>query len=265
MSAWKRLWRHTAARRCCYLAAFALLWQAVHALLIPDSAKLLFPSVPDIAGSLWRELLDGSMMQKTGYSLSLICKGILISLALALILTPICMISRTAKDLVRTLISVLDPLPGIALLPIAILWFGIGTDAIAFVMVHSVLWPMLLNVITGFDSVPAIYQDIGRSFGLSRLKQVGLIFAPAAFPSILTGVKTGWARAWRALISAEMVFGASGALGGLGWDIYVKRSYLDMPGMFASLIVIMVIGILVEEILWGNIERVTLRKWGMIR
>ncbi len=265
MSAIKGLWRHTVVRRLVYLAVFALLWQVVHLFVVPQSAKMLFPSVPDIAGALLRELGDGSMIQKVGYSLGLILEGILISLLFALVLTPVCMVSKTAKDLVRTLISVLDPLPGIALLPISILWFGIGTDAIVFVMVHSVLWPMLLNVITGFDSVPAIYTDIGRSFGLSRLKQVGLIFAPAAFPSILTGIKTGWARAWRALISAEMVFGASGALGGLGWDIYVKRSYLDMPGMFASLIVIMVIGILVEEILFSNVERVTLRRWGMIR
>ena len=205
------------------------------------------------------------MIAKVGFSLQLIVTGIGASLALALVLTPLCMVSKSIKDMVRTLISVLDPLPGIALLPLSILWFGIGNAAIIFVMIHSVLWPMLLNVITGFDSVPMIYQEVGKSFGLNRLRQVWLIYAPAAFPSILTGVKTGWARAWRALISAEMVFGATGKGGGLGWDIYTKRSFLDMPGLFASLIVIMVIGILIEEMLFSTIERRTLYKWGMIR
>lgn len=259
----RMLWQRAGIRRAVYVGALAIIWQLAY--LSGRFPPLLFPSVPQIVGTLFSELTDGSLLQKTGYSLYLILVGVALSMALALVLTVISMVSRTAKDLMKMLISVLDPLPGIALLPLAILWFGIGQDAIIFVMVHSVLWPMLLNVIAGFDSVPVIYQDVGRSFGLGRLKLVGLIYAPASFPSILTGVKTGWARAWRALISAEMVFGATGVMGGLGWDIYIKRSYLDMPGMFASLITIMLIGILIEDILFRNIERVTLSKWGMVR
>jgi NitT/TauT family transport system permease protein len=107
--------------------------------------------------------------------------------------------------------------------------------------------------------------DVGRLIGLNRLRMMTGLLMPASFPSILTGVKTGWARAWRALISAEMVFGATGVIGGLGWDIYIKRSYLDMPGMFASLIVIMVVGILVEDLFFRKLENVTVRRWGMMR
>ena len=210
-------------------------------------------------------MADGSLLAKTGYSLYLIGVGMGISAALTLILTLAAMFFPTVKDLIRTLISVLDPLPGIALLPLAILWIGIGEGAILFVMVHSILWPMLLNVITGFESVPPIYMDVGRLIGLNRLKMMTGVLMPASFPSILTGVKTGWARAWRALISAEMVFGATGVIGGLGWDIYIKRSDLDMPGMFASLIVIMAVGILVEDLFFRNLERVTVRRWGMMR
>ncbi len=263
----KSLWQRAGIRRAVYLLAFAALWQFVHGVVLAGSEKqILFPSVPSILESLVREMGDGSMLGKVGYSLRLIFIGIALSFAFALVLTPLCMVSKTIKDLVKTLISVLDPLPGIALLPIAILWFGLGESAILFVMVHSVLWPMLLNWVTGFDSVPVIYQEVGRSFGLSKLRQVGLIYAPAAFPSILTGIKTGWTRAWRALISAEMVFGVTaGQNAGVGWDLYTKRSYMDYPGYFASLIVIMIIGILIEEILFNTIEHRTLYRWGVVR
>ncbi len=259
----RRLWARAWVRRLVYFAIFALFWQLLWALrLFP---QILFPSVGDIAGSFFRELADGSLPAKTGYSLYLILQGLAVSAALTLILTTLSMFFPTVRDLIRTLISVMDPLPGIALLPLAILWIGIGEGAILFVMVHSILWPMLLNVITGFESVPRIYEDVGRLIGLNRFKMMTGILVPASFPSILAGVKTGWARAWRALISAEMVFGATGVVGGLGWDIYIKRSYLDMPGMFASLITIMAVGILVEDLLFQNLERVTVRRWGMMR
>ena len=259
----RRLWSRAWVRRLVYFATFGLIWQLVWAIQV--FPPIIFPSVGLIAESLFRELADGSLLAKTGYSLYLIGVGMGISAALTLILTLAAMFFPTVKDLIRTLISVLDPLPGIALLPLAILWIGIGEGAILFVMVHSILWPMLLNVITGFESVPPIYMDVGRLIGLNRLKMMTGVLMPASFPSILTGVKTGWARAWRALISAEMVFGATGVIGGLGWDIYIKRSYLDMPGMFASLIVIMVVGILVEDLFFRKLENVTVRRWGMMR
>lgn len=259
----RRIWSRAWVRRLFYFAAFGLIWQFVWAIKVFPS--IIFPSVGLIAESLFRELADGSLLAKTGYSLYLIGVGMAISAALTLILTLAAMFFPTVKDLIRTLISVMDLLPGIALLPLAILWIGIGEGAILFVMVHSILWPMLLNVITGFESVPPIYVDVGRLIGLNRLKMMTGVLMPASFPSILTGVKTGWARAWRALISAEMVFGATGVVGGLGWDIYIKRSYLDMPGMFASLLVIMVVGILVEDLFFRKLENITVRRWGMMR
>lgn len=263
MDKFRALWRHTAVRRVVYLCVIVLLWQALY--MSGRFPEIMFPSAGEILTTLAGEILDGSLIVKTGYSLYLIGVGMLLSLVLAVLLTILAMLVKTVRDVTGMLISILDPLPGIALLPLAILWIGIGEESIIFVMVHSVLWPILLNVIAGFDSVPVIYQEVGRSFGMPRLKLIARVYVPAAFPSILTGIKTGWARAWRALISAEMVFGATGTTGGLGWDIYTKRSYLDMPGMFASLLVIMAIGILVEEMLFKVIERKTLRKWGMVR
>lgn len=257
-----KLWGVNAFRNFVYVLVVATLWQATYARAV--FPKILFPSLMDIGTSLITEIMDGSMLLKLAFSMRLIIIGMLLSVAITIVLTILAMRSKSVKSLINTLISIFDPLPGIALLPLAILWVGIGDNAIVFIIIHPIIWPMLLNIIGGFNSVPVIYQDVGRSIGLKGVKLITGVYIPASVPSILTGFKTGWSRAWRALISAEMVFGATGATGGLGWDIYIKRSYLNMPGMFASLIFIMLTGIIVENIIFNKLEAQTVKKWGMV-
>lgn len=256
-----RMWKKGWIRGILYIFLVIALWQVAY--VSKRFPPILFPSIGEIAHSFLRDLLNGSMLSRIGFSLKLILYGMIISATIAMVLTLLAMASKNFKSLVTSMISIFDPLPGIALLPLAILWIGIGEEAIIFIMIHSIIWPMLLNVIGGFSSVPAIYRDLGYAFGLKRNRFVFGILIPASIPSILTGFKTGWSRAWRALISAEMVFGATGSSWGIGWDIYLKRSYLDMAGMFASLLVIMIIGIVVENLIFKTIERVTVIKWGM--
>ena len=86
---------------------------------------------------------------------------------------------------------------------------------------------------------------------------------PAAFPSILTGLKIGWAFAWRTLIAAELVFGVSSGQGGLGWFIFENRNLLDIPSVFAGLLTVITIGLVVENLIFRTIERKTIRKWGL--
>ena len=249
-------------KRVTYILIFLSIWQFIFELHLFSSILLPAPSSVFIA--LYNEIVDGSMFLKISYTLYLICIGLLLSF----IIVAVCVIfankSALIKDLLKTLISVLDPIPGIALLPFAILWFGIGQMAIIAIMLHSIIWPTLLNILIGFDSVPKIYKEVGENIGLSKTQMIKDIYIPAAFPSILIGIKNGWARAWRSLIAAEMVFGATGTISGLGWDIYIKRSYLDMPGMLATLLILMLIGILVEDILFSTIENKTIKKWGMV-
>lgn len=236
------------------------LWQMMALLL---DQPVIFPSAASILSALWQGLTDGSLLLRTGYSLRLILIGMGLSVLLAVLFSLLSMLFRPFAKLSHILISALDPLPGIALLPVAILWFDLGEKPLLFVMVHSILWPMLLNILNGFASVPVIYDEVGRSIGLRGFHLIRSVYVPASIPSILAGFRTGWSRAWRALLSSEMVYGVIGNRGGLGWDIYSKKVYLDMPGMFATLIVIMLIGIFIEKALFDNIERVTVKKWGM--
>lgn len=248
--------------RALYICVFIAIWQGVY--YIGVFPEILFPSVGDIFSSLLAELKSGELAIKVGYTFYLIILGLGLSFGIVAIFTLISSVSVVAKNFFKGCISVLDPLPGIALLPLAILWFGIGKAAILFVMAHSIIWPVLLAILAGFESISKTYKEVALNMQIPRLRAIFDIYIPASMPSILMGLKNGWARAWRALIAAEMVFGTTGAIGGLGWDIYMKRSYLDMSGMLGTLIVLMVIGILIEDLLFKLIERKTIKKWGMV-
>ena len=109
-----------------------------------------------------------------------------------------------------------------------------------------------------------MYLEVGRNIGLSPVKLIFGVFLPAALPRIFSGIKVGWARAWRGLISAEMIFGGGGALG-IGYFIQDRRTNTDIAGVFAAIIVIVIIGMVVEYGIFRNIENKTFRKWGMTR
>jgi len=133
------------------------------------------------------------------------------------------------------------------------------------VIVHSVLWAVALNALTGFTSVNETLRMSGQNYGLRGARYVMLILIPAALPSIISGLKIGWAFAWRTLIAAELVFGATSRSGGLGWFIYENRNQLETPSVFAGLFVVIIIGLLVESVIFRFIESRTVRRWGMQR
>lgn len=226
-------------------------------------SPLVFPAFSAILAEFAGQIKTGFLLQVTAYSLSLVLKGLLISLAIALLLSSAAMMSKAAAQVVEVLNAIFHPLPGIALLPVAMLWFGLSEASILFIVAHSVVWPMVLNFLTGFRAIPPIILDVGKNIGLKGAGLMWGVMLPAASPYILSGIKIGWARAWRAAIAGEMVFGAVGAMGGLGWQIFKTRYDFNITGTFAALLAIMLIGILVEELLFKSIENNTIRRWGM--
>ncbi|MDI6601810.1 MAG: ABC transporter permease [Thermoanaerobacteraceae bacterium] len=247
--------------RTIFIVMLLAIWEiTAHSHIFPE---LLFPSLESILSALIHELEKGTIVLQTYNSIEMILEGMIIGDILAIIISVWAMISRRINEYVTTLVSIMDPLPGIALLPLAILWFGTGRNSIIFIIIHSVLWPMILNTVTGFKTIPKIYLEVGSNIGLKKIKIITNIMIPSALPSLLTGLQVGWSRAWRALISAEMIFGATGKESGLGWYIFEKRFMLDMPGVFAGLFIIVAIGFIVETVLFEIIEESTIKKWGM--
>lgn len=250
-------------KRLLWILILMCLWEITASMKV--FSPLIFPPIEVVLRALFEATKSGEIFKVVGYSFDLILKGLVIGVTLAVLLAVLSTVSQVFEGFIDTIISIAHPLPGIALLPLVILWTGTGTLSIIFIIVHSVLWPLTLNLISGFKSIPEIYKKIGENYELNLIEITLNILIPASFPFFISGIKIGWARAWRALISAEMIFGAAGGIGGIGWFIFKKRVFMDTPGLFAGLLVIIAIGILIEELLFTKLEDITINKWGMSR
>ena len=225
--------------------------------------QLLVPTFSDTVIALWGGLKSGVLIDRAATSIQVLLIGFSVGVGLAAVLTILAITTRVGTDFLETVTAMFSPLPAIALLPLALIWFGLGIGSLVFVMVHSVLWPLALNTHAGFRAVSPTLRMVGRNYGLSGLGLVLKILIPAAFPSILAGLKIGWAFAWRTLIAAELVFGVASGKGGLGWYIFESKNQLDIPEVFAGLLTIIMIGLLVENVIFRTIENRTVRRWGM--
>jgi len=260
LTLWEKAWNNGALRKTTLLILLTAAWEG-YARLINN--PLLVPTFSATVQAFIEGFASGVLPGRVAYSVRVLLMGYSAGIALATLLTAFSVVSRFGTDLLETLSSMFNPLPAIALLPLALLWFGLGNPSLMFVMVHSVLWPVALNTHSGFTAVSVTLRMVGQNCGLRGLSYVLKLLIPAAFPSILTGLKIGWAFAWRTLIAAELVFGVSAGQGGLGWFIYENKNQLEVPSVFAGLFCVILIGLAVENLIFRNIEMRTVRRWGM--
>jgi NitT/TauT family transport system permease protein len=262
LSAWERITNIDWVRKVFILVVLALAWE-LYARYVNNT--LMFPTFLETVGALWDATARGPLLDRVWTSIKVLMMGYASGIFLAAIFTTVAVSTRIGTDLLSTLTSMFNPLPAIALLPLALLWFGLGIPSLIFVIIHSVLWAVALNTHTGFLSVSETQRMAGMNYGLRGLRYVMRILIPAAFPSILAGLKIGWAFAWRTLIAAELVFGVSSRSGGLGWFIFENRNQLETAYVFAGLTAVIIIGLLVESVIFRTVETHTVRKWGMQR
>jgi NitT/TauT family transport system permease protein len=260
-------------RKLSVLVALVVAWELYTR--ISNINELMFPTFMATGTALYNALVHENLLINVWNSLSLLIMGYGIGISIAAVLVILGVWTRFGSDLLTTLTAMLNPLPAIALLPMAMLWFGLGPAAIVFTLLHSIIWPVALNTHSGFMGVSETQRMVGQNYGLKGLSYIYKILIPAAFPSILTGLRIGWAFAWRTLIAAELVFGGqvadtSGQLGaegssagGLGWIIFQNQMENQTPYVFAGLFAVILVGIIIENGVFRNIEDRTIRRWGM--
>lgn len=250
-------------RRLVMIAGLLLLWEA--GVKLSGVSPILVPSLENVLMALFAGIADGTILQSTWATLENLLVAMAFGLVAAVALNMLAFVSVWGRELLQTLAAALNPLPAIALLPVAFLWFGASDTSLLFVLINSIVWAMALNIFTGFSTVPPTLQSVGRIMGLRGIRLFSNVYVPAALPYIYTGIRISWAFGWRTIIAAELVFGATAsATGGLGWRIFVDRFNLDTDGTFAALLVIVIIGLAVEAG-FQQIEKRTVQKWGMAR
>jgi NitT/TauT family transport system permease protein len=253
-------WDSAFVRKCVLIVILALVWEIYGRVL---DNPLLFPTLSETITSLIEHVRDGSLPARAWTSIQVLLMGYAAGTAIAGALTILAINTRVGSDFLETMTAMLSPLPAIALLPLALIWFGLGNGSLVFILIHSVLWPVALNTHSGFRAVSQTLRMVGRNYGLKGFAYIRKILVPAAFPSILTGMKIGWAFAWRTLVAAELVFGVSSGKGGLGWFIFENRNLLEIPTVFAGLLTVILIGLVVENLIFRTIERRTVLRWGL--
>lgn len=267
LSLFEKLSDMDSVRKFSILLVLMFAWEAYTR--ISGVSEFILPKFSDTAVALYDSLVNDDLLIMIVNSLKLLVTGYAIGLVIATLLTTAAIMTRFGSDALSTLTAMLNPLPAIALLPLALLWFGLGASSIVFTLLHSVIWPVALNAHTGFMGVSDTQRMVGRNYGLRGVNYVTKLLIPAAFPSILMGLKIGWAYAWRTLIAAELVFGGaisdtSGTQsGGLGWFVFSSQMEMQIPAVFAGLFTVILVGVFVESIIFTNIEMRTVRRWGM--
>jgi NitT/TauT family transport system permease protein len=257
-SRWGRL--PVALRRAIIVVGLVCLWQLY--VSMAKVSPLVFSSPAQVGQSLWKGWTSGPLASATVTTLEILGISMLVGTALAAVLTTLARWTRFADDVLVLLSSMLNPLPSIAILPLAILWFGLTETSLILVIANAVVWPIAINVGMGFRTVNPTIVAVSRNIGLRGFKLVKDVLLPAALPHIVSGLKTGWAFGWRTVIAAELVFGVAGGKGGLGYFINQARYFLQIPDVFAGLVTIALIGIAFEWV-FTLIERRTVVRWGM--
>ena len=258
----RRITRTLWFRRLVVLVLLALGWEL--AARWQDN-PILLPSFLEAFAAFREASLNEGLLAAAVASLTVLLKGYVAAIVIATIIVSIAAANSFVRDALQTVAAMLNPLPAIALLPLALLWFGLGEASLLFVLINAVVWPFALAALQGFEGVPETHRLVGRNYGLTGAAYVRQILIPSALPAIISGMRVGWAFAWRTLIAAELVFGVSSSSGGLGWFIFRARNELYTDRVFAGLATVILIGLLVEAVAFRGLESATVRRWGMLR
>jgi NitT/TauT family transport system permease protein len=232
-------------------------WQAVAASGIWPS--YVFPSPRTTAEALRQGFADRTFAIGIATSLKRVLIGYVISALGGILLGALIGASSWLEDTLGTVMSGLQSLPSLCWVPVAILWFGLSEKAILFVTVAGSLLAVTINVVAGIRSVPKMYVTAGRNLGARGVQMYLHVLLPASLPHILSGLKQGWALAWRSLISGEMIFLSLG----LGQLLMMGRDMNDLSQVFAVMILITAIGYAVERFAFATTEARVRARWGV--
>jgi len=236
-----------------WLMMIILLWEIVgrSGLVSP----LLLPPFSHVLMSLIDNCIHGDLLLQSLQSILLVVVGLGVAVIIGTALVYMDYFSTSLKHLIEMLSSILHPLPGIALIPIVVLWFGIGLNAVFVIIFHGIVWSFYLNFKMGIANIDQALIEAAKNNGANRFQLFRFVLLPCSMHAIVAGLMIGWSRGWRALISAEMIFGSISAVGGLGWFMYTRRAYGDIKGVYSGIIIVALIGVLVEQLIFKKVKR----------
>jgi NitT/TauT family transport system permease protein/taurine transport system permease protein len=241
-----------------FLGLFAAWWLVTH---LTGVSKAVLPS-PDLVWSAARDLAaTGELQGDTVTSLGRVALGAGVSIVLGVGLGLVAGLNRTVGDLLVPVASFFNSVSGIAWIPLAITWFGLGTAAVTFIIVNAIFFLIFFNTVLGVRSVPRIMEQAVRTLGGGYRVLILDVFMPGALPHIMSGIRSGLGFGWRALIAAELIAATSG----LGFLIYDASNFLRSDKILVGILVIGAIWMAIDNLVLKPLERRTVERWGTVR
>jgi NitT/TauT family transport system permease protein len=242
-----------------FFFALGLIWQA--AVWSGTWSPVLLPSPTDVGVYLVGAWQDGSLVEATGVTLRRLLEGYAIGLLIGLPLGFLSSSFEVVEDTVGTLALGLQTLPSVCWIPLALLWFGQTEGAMLFVVVMGTVWSVMIATATGVRTIPPVFARAARTMGSKGLHKWTRVILPASLPFLLSGMKQGWAFAWRSLMAAEIYVTILTGFG-LGHLLHYGRELNAMDQVIAIMLVIVLIGLLADKVLFEPWERAMHRRWG---
>ncbi len=244
------------------ISVFAMLciWEfVVREFSVPD---YIMPAPSGVAAYLWGAIADNSLPSAIWVTVKRLMQGYAIGLAVGIPVGMLCARFSLFRDTIGTLALGLQALPSVCWAPLAIIWFGLSETAMLFVVVMGTVWSLILATQHGVNSIPPIYMRAARTMGSTGLHMWIHVIAPAAFPSILGGMKQGWAFAWRSLMAAEIYVTVLTGFG-LGQLLHYGRELMDMNQVIGVMSVVILVGLVVDKAIFSPIENRLRTRWGI--
>jgi NitT/TauT family transport system permease protein len=245
------------------IVALAALWET--AARLGWISDFLFPPPTEVAAALWRQSGPGgnppyAIVFHILNSLYRLLAGVGLALVIGTILGLMIGMTRWGRAIFKPIISAIMPVPTLAWTPILLLVFGVDDRTTITVVFIAASFEVIYNVVAGVEFLSVRVFWVVQSMGASRLQTFWKVIIPGILPYLITGLKLGVGYAWRALIAAEMLAASSF---GLGFMIYDASEYMSMDVIYGGMIAISLLGYVIENLLIGRLEAVTIQKWGV--
>ena len=222
---------------------------------------VLVPSPLIVGEYLWSAALDGTLASSAWVTLKRLLLGYVFGIALGLPLGLLTARFKVCQDTIGLLALGLQTLPSVCWVPLALLWFGQTEAAMFFVVVMGTLWSVVIATDNGVRTIPPIYARAARTMGSKGLHTWIRVMLPAALPFVVSGMKQGWAFAWRSLMAAEIYVTILTGFG-LGHLLHYGRELHAMEQVIGVMLIIVVIGLLADKVMFSPWERFLHRRWG---
>jgi len=240
-----------------FLALLVAVWQALYALEIWPPYTL--PSPGSVGETLWRNTENGRIPRAVGVSMRRLAIGYALSVGAGITIGSLTATSRLADSTVGKVVLGMQSLPSVAWLPLAVLWFGLNEQAIIFVAFMGSLFSVAISTNSGVKSIPPLLRQVGQTYGASRWQMYRHIIVPGMMPSLAGGLKLGWSFAWRSLMAGELLYAGLG----LGQMLERGRDLNDMSLVLATMLVIISVGLVMDQLVFGRLEHWVLERRGL--